>query len=108
MWMIPGLLWICSRASWRLLEVASRCWTNEKPRHKADFLVQMGDVVIPVEVKSGESVRSASLGYYTRRYVEDTPLRLRLSMRNLSHDDGLLNVPLYMAEHALRLVRARR
>ncbi|MDO4807920.1 MAG: hypothetical protein Q4A07_11825, partial [Coriobacteriales bacterium] len=70
-----------------------------------DFLVQEGNVVIPVEVKSGEVVRSASLRYYARKYPEETPLRLRLSMRNLSCDDGLLNVPLYMAEHALRLAK---
>lgn len=91
----------------RQLEVAPRYWTNEKPRHEVDILVQARNVVIPVEVKSGEVVRSASLRYYARKYSEETPLRLRLSMRNLSCDDGLLNVPLYMAEHALRLAKAQ-
>lgn len=91
----------------RQLDVAPRYWTNDKPRHEVDFLVQVGDVVVPIEVKSGEVVRSASLRYYARKYPEETPLKLRLSLRNLTFDDGLLNVPLYLADHTVRLARTK-
>lgn len=84
-------------------DVAPRYWINDKPRHEVDFLVQSGDTVLPVEVKSGEAVRSASLKYYTRKFPNETPLRVRLSMRNLTLDDSLLNLPLYLASHTLRL-----
>lgn len=87
----------------RTLDVAPRYWTNDKPRHEVDFLVQVGDAVLPIEVKSGEVVRSASLRYYARKCPDDTRLKLRLSLRNLALDDDVLNVPLYLADHAVRL-----
>jgi predicted AAA+ superfamily ATPase len=89
----------------RQLDVAPRYWTNEKPRHEVDFLVQAGDAVMPIEVKSGEMVKSASLRYYARKYPDETPLKLRLSLRNLKLDDDVLNVPLYLADHAIRLAK---
>ena len=57
-------LFFCSGA-----RVAPRYWANDKPRHEVDFLVQAGDAVIPVEVKSGDVVKSVSLrtrGRWTR------------------------------------------
>ena len=89
----------------RQLDVAPRYWTNDKPRHEVDFLVQAGDAVMPIEVKSGEVVKSASLRYYARKYPDETPLKLRLSLRNLTLDDDMLNVPLYLADHAIRLAK---
>ena len=86
------------------LDVDPRYWTNEKPKHEVDFLLQVGNSLVPVEVKSGEVVASPSLAYYTRKH-EQTPLKVRLSMRNLSFDGGLLNIPLYMADHAGELIR---
>lgn len=87
----------------RQFDVAPRYWTNDKPRHEVDFLVQCGNSVLPVEVKSGEVVKSASLRYYTRKHPSETPLRVRLSMRNLALNDSLLNLPLYLVDHAARI-----
>lgn len=91
----------------RQFDVAPRYWMNDKPRHEVNFLLQAGETVLPVEVKSGETVKSASLRYYARKYPAETPLRMRLSLRNVSFDDGLLNIPLYLADHALRLAFER-
>lgn len=86
----------------RQLDVAPRYWANDKPRHEVDFLVQVGDAVIPVEVKS------ASLRNHARKCPEATSLMFRLSLRSLTLDDDALNVPLYLAEHAIRLASAAR
>ena len=86
------------------LDAAPRCWTNEKLRYEVDLLVQMGNTIVPVEVKSGTSVDSPSLRYYARKHADATPLRVRLSMRNLSMDGDLLNIPLYLADHAVSLM----
>ena len=59
---------------------------------------------MPVEVKLSEAVRSPSLRYYARKYPESTPLSVRLSLRNLSLDGGVLNIPLYLAYRAVPLV----
>ena len=77
--------------------VAPRYWANDKPRHEVDFLVQAGDAVIPVEVKSGDVVKSVSLRYYARKHPEATSLMFRLSLRSLTLDDDVLNAPLYNA-----------
>lgn len=82
-----------------------RYWLNEKPRHEVDFVVQAGDSIVPIEVKSGEAVGAASLRYYARKYPVQTPIRVRLSMRNLKFDGGVLNIPLYLAGEASRLMR---
>lgn len=57
-----------------------------------------------VEVKLGEAVRSLSLRYYARKHPESTPLCVRLSLRNLSLDGDVLNIPLYLAHRAVPLV----
>ena len=81
----------------RQLDVAPRYWANDKPRHVVDYLVQAWDAVIPVEVKSGDVVKSASLRYYARKHPEAASLMFRLSLRSLTLDDDVLNAPLYNA-----------
>ena len=66
-----------------------------------DLLVQLGNTIVPVEVKSGTSVDSPSLRYYARRLGDVTPPRVRLSMRNLLMGGDFLNVPLYLADRAV-------
>ena len=86
------------------LDAAPRYWLNEKPRHEVDFLMQVGNGVVPAEVKSGENVKSPSLSYYRRKYPDRTPLAVRLSLRNLAYEEGVLSLPLYLADHAVRLL----
>lgn len=80
------------------LDASPRYWTNEKPRHEVDFLIQVGNDLVPVEVKSGEVVHSASLKYYAKKHADSTPLRVRFSQRNLTLNNGVLNLPLYMVD----------
>ena len=56
------------------------------------------------EAKAGESVTATSLKRYAKNYGEQTPLMVRLSMKNLSYDGKLLNVPLFMADQLNRLI----
>ena len=86
------------------LSVEPRYWTNDKPRHEVDFLLQLGNNLIPVEVKSGEAVHTPSLRYYARRHAESTPLCVRLSLRGLALDGDVLNIPLYLAHRAVPLI----
>ena len=83
-------------------EVAPRYW-SEAP-YEVDFLVQREDDIIPIEAKAGESIKSTSLKRYAKNYEEETPLMIRLSMRNLSFDGKLLNVPLFMVDELDRLI----
>lgn len=87
----------------RGFEVAPRYWTDAS--HEVDFIVQRESDIIPVEAKAGESVTATSLKRYAKNYGEQTPLMVRLSMRNLSYDGKILNIPLFMADELNRLIR---
>ena len=88
----------------RSFEVPPRYWT-EAP-HEVDFVIQKESTIIPVEAKAGENVRATSIKRYEKEYPEETPIMVRLSMRNLSFDGKMLNVPLFMIDELDRLLSA--
>ncbi len=86
----------------RSFEVPPRYWADAP--YEVDFIIQRESNVIPVEAKAGENVKAASIKRYAKDYPEETPVMVRLSMRNLSMDGKLLNVPLFMADQLDRLL----
>ena len=86
----------------RSFAVAPRYWADAT--HEVDFVAQRENDIIPIEAKAGESVTATSLKRYAKNYGEQTPLMVRLSMKNLSYDGKLLNVPLFMADQLNRLI----
>lgn len=60
-----------------------------------DFVVQQGLKIIPIEVKSGESVSSASFKSYLKTYSPEKAVRF--SKLGFEVNDRFTNVPLYMA-----------
>lgn len=75
-----------------------------KAPYEVDFIIQLGNDVYPIEAKAGQNVRATSLKNYAAEYPAETKLCVRLSMRNLSFDERILNIPLYMADEAERLI----
>jgi len=72
-------------------------WTSDG-KAEVDFLLQYGDMIIPVEVKSSDNVTSKSLSFYAKEY--SPRLRIRFSLKNLEFSpDGLLNIPIFLADH---------
>ena len=69
---------------------------------EVDFLIQYKNQVVPVEVKSDENVKSKSLAFYRKAYSPE--LSIRFSMRNLKFEEGLLNVPLFLADYTKKLI----
>ena len=80
----------------RSFEVPPRYWA-EAP-YEVDFILQRNADVLPIEAKAGENVKATSIKRYAKEYPEDTPIMIRLSMRNLSFDGKMLNVPLFMID----------
>ena len=72
--------------------------------YEVDFIIQIENDVFPVEAKSGKNIKAASIKNYARVYSEQTKLCVRLSMRNLSYDGNLLNIPLYLADEIGRII----
>lgn len=59
-----------------------------------EFMIEDHGRIIPVEVKSQESVKAKSLSEYRKKYEPE--LVVRGSLKNLQMRDGLLNLPLPM------------
>lgn len=82
-------------------EVTPRYW-NSGNQAEVDFLIQIKNEIIPIEVKSDENIRSKSLTTYSALY--NPPLRIRYSLRNLKKDGELINIPLFMVDYVEKLI----
>jgi predicted AAA+ superfamily ATPase len=60
---------------------------------EVDFILQIDDTVIPVEVKKGYRNRSKSLGVFMEKYK--SPYAIRISKKNFGFENGIKSVPLY-------------
>lgn len=76
-------------------------WTSGNMA-EIEFLLQNGNQIIPVEVKSSLSVKSRSLAEYRKKY--EPRLSVRFSLKNLRKDGDLLNIPLYMADYLINMI----
>lgn len=61
---------------------------------EVDFVHQIDEKIVPIEVKASTNVKARSLSVYRQKYLPE--VAVRTSMLNLKKDDGLLNIPLYM------------
>ncbi len=77
-------------------------WKDGK--YEVDVLIQRGNDIIPVEIKSGEEKKKEGMTAYNRKYPDYTKLIVRFSLRNLKLDGKVLNIPLYLADKADRLI----
>ena len=66
-------------------------------RMEIDFLVRRGDLICPVEVKSGAYQHHASLDKFRRKFKERLGDAFILYTRDLMIKDGIRHLPLYMA-----------
>lgn len=81
-----------------------RYWAVDNPRYEVDFLIQHENLVLPVEVKSGEHVTGKSLKKFSEKYSETVPLRIRFSLQNLTLDANTLNIPLFLADYTEKFI----
>jgi predicted AAA+ superfamily ATPase len=80
-------------------------WSDGKSRFEVDFIAQVENDIYPIEVKSSTNVESKSLREYGMLFADASSLKARLSMANLKKDGQVLNIPLYLADHAIRIIK---
>lgn len=68
-------------------------WTSGNTA-EVDFIWQLNDKIIPIEVKSGENLSARSLTIYRQKYNPD--IAIKVSMKNLEKQEKIINVPLYL------------
>ena len=68
-------------------------WTNERSTTEVDFVIQQKGEVVPIEVKSGENLRSRSFTQFCRTYEP----KIAFKASTLPYHGGMeiVNVPLY-------------
>lgn len=86
----------------RLYDSELYYWAND--RYEVDFIIQSENDIIPIEVKSGKSVSSPSISEYKKMYEGETPLVVRYSLKNLTFDGNVLNIPLFLIDQTKRLI----
>ena len=91
------------QSMFRQFEVMPRYWANAP--YEVDFVIQRENDIIPVEAKAGTNVKATSIKNYEKQYTEETPLIVRLFLRNLLLDGKVLNVPLFMADQLDKINR---
>lgn len=85
------------------LEVEPRYW-SELSNAEIDFVIQLDNDILPVEAKAGTNVKATSIKKYAKEFAKSTPLIIRASLKNLSLDGNVLNVPLFLMDELPRLV----
>lgn len=69
-------------------------WASEA-NAEVDFVTEIGGSIVPIEVKSGTNVKAKSLKTFRDKYHPG--LSLRFSLKPLEYNEGLLNLPIYLA-----------
>jgi len=68
-------------------------WTNDRSTSEVDFVIQEEGEVIPIEVKSGENLKTKSFRLFCEKYK---PLKaFRTSLSDYKEESWMVNVPLY-------------
>lgn len=67
-------------------------WASDN-QAEVDFVIQIRDLVIPLEVKSADNVRARSLGIYKNKFAPE--YSVRVSARNIGFENGIKSIPLY-------------
>ncbi len=68
-------------------------WTNERSTSEVDFVIQDGDRVIPIEVKSGENTKARSFKLFCEKYAPSNAIRT--SLTDYREESWMTNLPLY-------------
>lgn len=68
-------------------------WSSPKGTGEIDFLVQMDDKIVPVEVKAEENLQAKSLRSFVRKY--NMEYAVRTSISDYREQEWMVNYPLY-------------
>lgn len=71
------------------------CYWESARGAEIDFVIQRGEKLIPIEVKSADNTKAKSLKVYMETYKPD--YAIKLSTKNFGFQDGKKTVPLYAA-----------
>ncbi len=78
------------------------CYWSSENKAEIDFLIQTASLIIPIEVKSESRVSGKSLSVYNVKFSPE--IRIRFSMKNLKKENGLINIPSFLADWTKKII----
>ena len=78
-------------------------WISKSGNAEIDFVIQNDGYVIPVEVKAATNLQAKSLKVYREKYKPE--ISIRTSLADFEMNNGLLNIPLFMAGKIDEIIR---
>ncbi len=72
----------------------------DKSNQELDYMIQLHENIIPIEVKYGQNVKSSSLTKYLKTHPDQ--VGVRFSMKNLRLDGSVLNIPTFLVSELER------
>jgi len=83
------------------------CYWTSGGQAEVDFVLQHGNDIIPIEVKSDQNTNNRSLTLYGQKYEKETKIKLRFSLKNLKKDDNFINIPLFLIDYTENIISMR-
>lgn len=71
-------------------------WANDRGSAEVDFIVDRGELIIPIEVKAEANLKAKSLKSYYEKFSPS--VSIRTAMTDFKMEDWLLNLPLWAIE----------
>ena len=80
-------------------ELFFHTWRNDNNPHsyEIDFLLSDKSKLVPIEVKSSEARNHKSINEFSKKYSDRVSRRILFSQDDLSHDEMLELIPIYLA-----------
>lgn len=97
--------YVCSQME-TIADTTVSYFSREDSQLEIDFVIQLSDMIIPIEVKAEENLKSKSLSTYINAHPELHGLRF--SMSDYRVQDWLTNIPLYAVYTYLTDKKAKR
>lgn len=77
-------------------------YTNDRGSCEVDYVVDTGELIVPVEVKAEVNLKAKSLKTFRDKFSPE--ISVRTSMANYKEEDWLINLPLYAIEQICDVV----
>ena len=83
-------------------------YTSPNSSGEIDFILQIEDCIVPVEVKAAENLQAKSLKAFHQKWQNAFSVRTSLSDFRMDVNDWLTNIPLYGIHKIREVLQARR
>jgi len=76
-------------------------YTNDRGSCEVDFVIDTGEMIIPVEVKAEVNLKAKSLKTYQEKFSPE--VSVRTSMTDFKEEEWLVNLPLFAIDQIINI-----